>query len=121
MAVKFFKGPMIAALCYGFAASPVLAEARLVQSTPAADASLAAPKTLKLTFSEKVAPALSGVSLSMSDGMAVSTRISLSDDGKTLTARPTGPFMEGQWTVSWHAASAGDGTKSQGSFRFTVQ
>jgi hypothetical protein len=108
-------------LCCGFAVAPAFAEAKLVQSSPAADAKIAAPKILKLTFSEKIAPALSGVTLSMSHGMAVSTKSSLSDDGKTITARPTSPFMSGQWTLSWHATSAEDGGKSEGSLAFTVK
>ena len=100
--------------------TPALADAKLVTSAPAADATLPAPKTIKLSFSEKIA-ADSGLTLSMGDGMTVSARTSLSDDGKTLTARPTSPFMAGKWTVSWHATSAGDGSKSQGTYNFTVQ
>ena len=117
MTARVMKGAM--AFCI-LATSPALADVRLVQSTPQADAVIAAPKTLKLTFSEKVAPASTGATLSMSDGMAVSTRTSLSDDGLTLTARPTSPFMAGQWTLSWHAAGE-DGKMSQGSLRFTVK
>jgi methionine-rich copper-binding protein CopC len=48
-----------------------LAEVSLVQSIPAAGSSGAAPKIIKLTFSEKIAPAASGFQLSMDDGMAV--------------------------------------------------
>jgi methionine-rich copper-binding protein CopC len=100
--------------------TPALADAKLVTSAPAADATLAAPKVIKLTFSEKIA-ADSGLQLSMGDGMTVPARTSLSDDGKTLTARPTSPFMAGKWTVSWHTTSASDGGKSQGTYSFTIQ
>jgi len=99
--------------------SPALAEAKLLQSSPAADATVAAPKSIKLIFSEKIA-ATSGVQLSMADGMAIPTKSALSDDSKTLTTRPTAPFMAGKWTLSWHAISA-DGQKSQGSYSFTVK
>jgi len=99
--------------------SPALAEAKLVQSSPAADATVAAPRSIKLIFSEKVA-ATSAAELSMGDGMGIPTKSSVSDDGKTLTARPTAPFMAGKWTVSWHTTSA-DGQKSQGSYSFTVK
>jgi methionine-rich copper-binding protein CopC len=92
----------------------------LVDSNPAANSVVTAPRTVKLSFSEKIAPAQSGVTLSMVDGMAVSTKISVSDDGKTVTARPTGPFMAGQWTATWHAAGE-DGLASKGSFSFTVK
>ena len=99
--------------------TPALADAKLVTSLPAADAATAAPKTIKLSFSEKIA-AESGLQLSMGDGMTVPAKTSLSDDGKTLTARPTSPFMAGKWTVSWHATAAADGSKSQGAYSFTI-
>ena len=101
--------------------SPALADARLVQSTPAADAAVAAPRVIKLTFSGKIVPASSGLQLSMGDGMNVSTATSLSEDGKTLTARPTSPFMAGKWTLSWHAIAADDGKTSEGRYSFTVK
>jgi hypothetical protein len=100
--------------------SPAWAEVSLVQSTPVADSSVAAPKVIRLTFSEKIAPATSGFQLSMGDGMGVSTAATLSDDGKTLMGRPTSPFMSGKWTLSWHAIAAGDGHRAQGSYSFVV-
>jgi len=101
--------------------SPAMAHAQLLQSAPAADSTVAAPKTIKLTFSEKLASASSGISLSMVDGMVVSTKTSLSDDGKTFTARPTSPFMAGKWTLTWHATAVDDGHKTEGSYSFTVK
>jgi len=99
-------------------ANAALADARLVQSSPAADTTVAAPRTIKLTFNEKItAP---GVQLSMGDGMTIPTAASLSSDGKTISARPTSPFMPGKWTVSWYATSAG-GQNNQGSYSFTVK
>ena len=99
--------------------SPALAEAKLVQSSPAADATVAPPRSIKLTFSEKIA-ATSAAELSMGDGMGIPTKSSVSDDGKTLTVRPTAPFMAGKWTLSWHATAADD-QKSQGAYSFTVK
>ena len=101
--------------------SSAFAHADLVASNPAADAVIAAPRTIKLTFSQKIAPASSGLQLSMGDGMVVSTSASLSDDGRTLTARPTSPFMAGKWTLSWHALSADDGQETRGSYNFTIK
>ena len=99
-------------------ATTALADARLVQSTPAPDSTVTAPRSIKLTFSEKItAP---GVQLNMGDGMAIPTLASLSGDGKTVSARPTGPFMPGKWTLSWYATSAG-GQQNQGSYSFTVK
>ncbi|SRR5579883_3253970 len=115
-------GPIIGAiLATCLTATTALAHAGLVESTPAKDSTVSPPKTIKLTFSEKIVPAFSGIKLSMGDGMTVSTATSLSDDGKTLTARPTSPFMAGKWTVSWHATAADDGHKSEGSYNFTIK
>jgi methionine-rich copper-binding protein CopC len=116
---KFIGSLLILAVSAGL--SPVFAHAKLVQSNPVADASVSAPKSIRLTFSEKIVPAFSGFNLNMSDGMVVSTSNSLSDDGKTLIARPTSPFMPGKWTLSWHATAADDGHKTEGSYSFTVK
>jgi len=111
----------VAVLCCCYAVSPAFADARLVQSSPAAESAIAAPKSITLTFSEKLAPASSGVALSMSDGMTIPTKTSLSEDGTILTARPTSPFMSGKWTLSWRATSAADGHKSEGTYNFTIK
>ena len=111
---------VFAALLVCAALSPAWAEATLVQSSPAADATVSAPRSIKLTFSEKIAAA-SGVQLSMADGMSIPARTSLSDDGKTLTARPTSPFMAGTWTLSWHAVTADGGRRSDGAYSFAVK
>lgn len=110
-----------AILCLLALPTAALAEPGLVQSSPAASAAVAAPRSIKLTFDQKLEASASGVTLSMGDGMGLPAVTSLSDDGKTLTVRPTGPFMAGSWTLSWHAVSAGDGKRSQGSYGFTVK
>jgi len=110
----------LVALLLCAALSPAWAQAKLVQSSPAADATVSAPRSIKLSFNEKLAPA-SGAQLSMADGMSISAKVSLSDDGKTLTARPTAPFMAGKWTLSWHAVTADGGQRSDGAYIFTVR
>ena len=102
------------------APTAALAQPALTAAMPAADAAVTAPRSIKLSFSEKVTQA-STVALSMGDGMGVSTVTALSDDGKTLTARPTGPFMAGKWTLSWHAVSAGDGKDAKGDYSFVIR
>jgi methionine-rich copper-binding protein CopC len=114
-------GFSVAAISICAVLSPVFAEALLVESNPASGSAIAAPRLVKLTFSEKILPASSGFQLSMGDGMAVSTTASLSDDGTTLIGRPTSPFMAGKWTLSWHVTAAGNGKRSQGSYSFTVK
>ena len=109
-----------AVLLFSAALSPAWAQATLVQSSPAADAAVSAPRSIKLIFSEKLAPS-SAAQLSMADGMSIPANTSLSDDGKTLTARPTSPFMAGKWTLSWHAVTAEGGRRSDGAYNFTVK
>jgi copper resistance protein C len=46
-------------------ASPAFAHARLVSSNPAANAAVAAPRTITLTFSDKVVPAFSSFEVVM--------------------------------------------------------
>jgi methionine-rich copper-binding protein CopC len=118
---EFLAGLSLAAICAIAMPNAAIAHAKLVESTPAADAAIAAPKSIKLTFSGKIVPAFSGLKLSMGDGMVVSTSTSLSEDGKTLIARPTSPFMAGTWTLSWHATAVDDGHKTEGSYSFTVK
>ena len=115
------KYPILLALIGMVAATPAFAHAGLVESTPAKDATVAAPKSIKLTFSEKISPAFSGFKLAMDDGMVTGAVTKVSADGMTLTATPTSPFMAGKWTLSWHAVSADDGHRTEGSFAFTVK
>ena len=102
-------------------AGPALAHAALVSSDPAANSTVAAPKTISLTFSEKLTPAFSGFSVSMGDGMSVKLIGKLSDDGKTIIGTPMGGFMAGTYKLSWHATTVDDGHKTEGSFNFAVK
>ena len=104
-----------------FAAGQAAAHAKLVSSTPAADAEVgAAPKVITLTFSEKVAPAFSGFDLTMVEhNMKVPVKTAVSKDGKTITGTPQGAFMKGTYKVLWRAASA-DGHRMTGELSFKV-
>ena len=114
------RAAFITAACL-IAASPAFAHAALVSSSPGKDGSVAAPRSIRLTFSEKIAPAFSGFRLSMDDGMVMDAVTKVSDDGKTLTGTPTSSFMRGKYTLSWHATAVDDGHKTEGSFNFTVK
>lgn len=96
------------------------AHAHLVSSNPADKAAVAAPKTIALTFSEKLTPAFSGFELEMSGhNMKVPVKTEVSSDGKTITGTPQGALMKGAYTVNWHAASS-DGHRMTGKLTFTV-
>jgi hypothetical protein len=113
----------------GIAASAALllagtasAHAHLVKSTPTANATVAAPKAISLTFNEKLTPAFSKFELVMPtmNNMAVAVKTSVSKDGLTITGTPQAALMPGVYKINWHAASS-DGHKMDGAVDFTVK
>jgi len=101
-------------------AGQAAAHAKLVSSTPAADAQVAAPKKITLIFNEKIAPAFSGFDLTMVEhNMKIPVKTAVSKDGKTLTGTPQGAFMKGTYKINWRAASA-DGHRMTGEVSFKV-
>lgn len=109
--------------------SAALAHTLLVASTPAANASVAKPTTISLSFNEKVMPAFSGADVVMTGmpGMANHQPMKLSGlkstwsaDGKTLTLVAGRAFPVGTYQVTWHAAGA-DTHRMQGNFTFSVK
>jgi methionine-rich copper-binding protein CopC len=104
------------------ATSPAWAHAHLVSSSPAANATVrVAPKTITLTFNEKVAPAFSKFDLVMPEhgGMKVAVKTKVSKDGKSIVGTVAAPLTKGAYKVAWTAASA-DGHKMTGEVPFTV-
>jgi methionine-rich copper-binding protein CopC len=102
-------------------AAPAFAHAHVVKSTPAANAVVAAPKAVSVTFSEKLVPAFSRLEIAMTGmKMDVPVKTSVSADGKTLTGIPKGAFMAGSYVINWTAASA-DGHKMKGSIPFKIK
>jgi methionine-rich copper-binding protein CopC len=111
----------------GFAASAAFlfagaasAHAHLVTSTPAADAAVSAPKTITLTFNEKLTPAFSGFDLMMGGSMKMPVTTTVSKDGLSLVGTPQGALMTGAYKLTWRAATA-DGHKMIGDLAFTVK
>lgn len=99
------------------------AHAHLVKSTPAANATVAAPKTISLTFNEKLTPAFSKFELSMPgmNNMKVAVKTVVSKDHLTIVGTPKAALAPGAYTITWHAASADDGHKLDGTVNFTVK
>lgn len=102
-------------------ATQAAAHASLVKSDPAANATVAAPKTITLTFDDELTPAFSGFDVTMGDTMKMKFKTKVSKDKKSITGVPTGPFMPGAYKLSWHVAAAEDGHKSTGTLAFTVK
>ena len=100
--------------------SVAAAHARLVSSTPVAGSSVASPRVLSLTFSEKMAPAFSTFEVVNAAGVKTSVRTTVSEDGKTLSAPVARPLAAGAYVVNWRIAST-DGHRMTGSYDFTVR
>ena len=99
---------------------PALAHAKLVKSNPAAEATVKSPKTITLTFNERVVPAFSKFELSMpAHRMDIPVTTTVSRDGKRIVGTVGSRLMKGSYRVSWIAAGA-DGHKMTGSYSFKV-
>jgi len=104
------------------APAPALAHAKVVSSNPAANAVIAPPRQVSVTFSEKLVPAFSKVEISMAGmNMAVPVKTSVSTDGKTIVAVPQGAFMKGAYVIKWSAAAADDGHHTAGTIPFKIK
>jgi copper resistance protein C len=99
-------------------ASAAHAHAHLEKASPAANATVAAPKTIHLEFSEKLEPKFSGVELVKAGGAAVA--VTSKAAGKTIHAAPKAALAPGAYKVMWHVVS-GDGHKMKGQYSFTVR
>lgn len=96
------------------------AHARLMRSDPAANAVVAAPRAISLTFSERVAPAFSGFDLTNAAGEVTPVRTRVSEDGKTVSGAPGRTLGAGAYTINWRIASS-DGHRMTGAVAFTVR
>lgn len=112
--------PFIIAAAVAVAAGPAAAHARLVSATPAPDATVAAPRTISLTFSERAVPAFSGFDVVNAAGEKVAIRTAVAADGKTLTGTLARPLAAGTYSVQWRLASS-DGHRMTGSYAFSVR
>ena len=101
--------------------SPAFAHADVVRSTPAANATIDAPRQVRLTFNEKIVPAFAKLEIAMAGhDMKIPVKTQVSSDGKTLTGIPQGRFMKGSYTINWVAAGA-DGHRMSGTIPFKVR
>ncbi len=115
---------MAVALTAGTAAQ---AHSKLLASSPAANATVAAPPQLELRYDEKLSPksrielfmtAAPGKAAGSPTPIGVST--TLGGDGRTLVAKPRKPLAKGGYLIAWHAIAA-DGDRTDGTVRFVVR
>ncbi|BDB28183.1 copper resistance protein C [Cupriavidus sp. TA19] len=125
------KRPLIAclaAVAAALASSAALAHPKLVTSSPADKAEVAAPQKIELTFSEDLVTQFSAANLVMTGmpGMAshapmkMAARVSASSDPKAMVITPSQPLPAGSYRVDWRAVSA-DTHPVTGNFSFTVK
>ena len=93
----------------------------LQASNPGEDATVPAPKEVRLTFSEAVIPKFSGLTIKDSGGALVETANPSVDpsDKRQLVVPIVRPLSAGKYEVEWHAVSA-DTHKVKGHFSFKV-
>ncbi|MBJ7413517.1 MAG: copper homeostasis periplasmic binding protein CopC [Phenylobacterium sp.] len=120
--VAFRRGltGVIAGSLLSLTATAAAAHAHLTASSPAADAAVAAPRALTLTFSEPLEPKFSGVALTAPGGGEIGLTVTVSGDRKTLLATPAKPLAPGAYKAKWHAV-AKDGHRMEGGYGFTVR
>jgi methionine-rich copper-binding protein CopC len=103
------------------ATGPAVAHTELVRSSPAANATVkTSPRTITLTFNERVVPAFSKFELTMpAHGMKVPVRTTVSADGKRIVGTVGSRLMTGTYKITWTAAGA-DGHRMTGDLSFRV-
>lgn len=120
---------IIAALVSAIAPGAALAHPRLVAAVPAADATVARTNTVKLTFSERLMPALSSATLTMTGmpGMAnhgpmkmTGVTSAIAADGKSIVLTMAKPLPAGTYRADWIVVSA-DTHRITGTHSFSVK
>ena len=103
------------------------AHTKLVSSTPAANATIAKPTKMTLTFSETFLAPLSGADLTMTGmpGMANHDPMPIKGfktavDGKSMTLTFPRALPAGTYDLKWHVVGA-DQHKMEGGYSFTVK
>ncbi|WP_150777159.1 copper resistance CopC family protein [Pandoraea sputorum] len=98
----------------------VWAHAHIASSDPAAQATVEAPKLVRVTFDSALEGALSKLTVVDAKGNAVTqAKPELDAARKTLTL-PVPTLAAGEYPANW-VAVASDGHRTQGSFKFTVK
>lgn len=124
MTRKFLTAVAVLALALPGVAS---AHTKLLSSSPAANATVAKPTKVTLTFSETFLAPMSGVDLVMTGmpGMANHEPMPIkgfktSVEGKTMTLTLPRALPAGTYALKWHVVGA-DQHKMEGGYNFTVK
>lgn len=101
-------------------AGPAMAHARLVSATPAPGSTVAATRSLSLTFSERMVPAFSAFDVVNAAGETLAVTTVVGEDGRTISGTLTRPLAAGSYRINWRIASS-DGHRMTGTYSFSVQ
>lgn len=123
--------PLSVTMAAALLISPALASAhaKLVSSTPAANATVAKPGKIELKFSEKVIAKMAKAEIVMTGmpGMPDHAPMPITGftpkmgaDGKSMTLLLKRALSAGTYKVTWYAAGA-DTHRLSGNFTFTVK
>ena len=97
------------------------AHAFLLKSDPSVGATVTAPKTLRLEFSEAVELAFSGIDVANGRGGAVPTQnVRLNGNDHKVLLADVPPLSAGAYRVKWHVVSV-DTHRTEGDFAFNVK
>ena len=117
--IRTFAFALVAAILFGGVA---YAHPQLQSTEPAAGASTAPPKQIRIMFNEAVIPQFSGVELKDQTGKAIATGKSETDPAnkKVLVVPVKEELVPGDYQVDWHAVSE-DTHRVRGSYSFSVK
>ncbi|NBR32333.1 MAG: copper resistance protein CopC [Sphingomonadaceae bacterium] len=127
--MKASYSALIAAALACAASFPAAAHTRVVASTPAQGAHVAAPRTVSLSFSEPLLVPTAAIAVVMTampgmpdhgDMFIRNFTQTWSDNNRKLTLTLRKPLQTGTYDVRWQAAGA-DGHRMSGKVTFTVK
>ncbi len=105
----------------GAAGAAAQAHAFLIQAAPPVGGAVAAaPKEVRLSFSEGVEPLFSAIEIATEDGRTIPTKaaaIDPADDKVLVLALP--PLDPGRYRVRWRVVSV-DTHRTEGEYRFAI-
>ena len=120
---RFLQITAFAAMATCAIVSTADARPRMMSATPVVGSTVKeAPKTIRITFSEGIAPAASGIAITNEGGQAIASgKTSISGANiRQITVPVTGDLVPGKYNVAWHAVG-GDGVRVDGTFSFEVK
>lgn len=119
---RLLKLLLLATFACSFAVAGAFAHAFLDRAVPGVGTTVAlSPDQLKLTFTQKIVPAFSGVQIERMGGKRIASDKAMIDRTKAnvLHVHLLRPLSPGTYVVRWRVVSV-DTHRTSGSYRFTV-